>query len=288
MMNRIFTTCAAVLFLFVLVPFSGLAQSKTTLNIATFNLRLNVASDKENAWPNRKEMVKELIQYHDFDIFGVQEALEGQMKDLSALSEYSHVGVGRDDGKAGGEFSAIFYKNKKYRILNSGTFWLSPTPEKPSKGWDAAYIRICTWAKFKDIASGKVFFMFNTHFDNEGVLARENASKMILAKIKAISDAKSPVFITGDFNSDPKTSAYGTIVKVFADAKLVSKAAPYGPEQTFNDFKYHTYTTEVKEGRIDFVFVNKNVQVLKYAVLTDSRDLRFPSDHFPVVCRVRF
>lgn len=287
-MKRTLVTSACALILYIFCPLVLAAQTRSTLQIATFNLRLNVASDKENAWPNRKEMVKDLIQYHDFDIFGVQEALVGQMSDLSEMSEYSHIGVGRDDGKTGGEFSAIFYKHKKYQVIKSGTFWLSSTPNKPSKGWDAAYIRICTWAQFKEKATGKQFFMFNTHFDNEGILARENAAKMILEKIKSISNASSPVFITGDFNSDPKTSAYGTIAKVFSDSRVVSKAKPYGPEETFNDFRYHTYTTEVKEGRIDFIFVNKNISVLKYAVLTDSKDLRFPSDHFPVVCRVSF
>lgn len=287
-MNRNLFTRTTVILLYIFIPLFTLGQKKTTLNIATFNIRLNTASDKENAWPNRKEMVKDLVQYHDLDIFGVQEALAVQMADLSEMSQYSHVGVGRDDGKTGGEYSAIFYKNKKYQVIKSGTFWLSPTPEKPSKGWDAAYIRICTWAQFRDKATGKIFFMFNTHFDNEGVQARENAAKMILEKIKLLSNASSPVFITGDFNSDPSTSAYGTIVSAFSDSKLISKAKPYGPEKTFNNFKYHTYTTEVEEGRIDFIFVNKNVQVQKYAVLTDSKELRFPSDHFPVVCEVSF
>lgn len=270
------------------LPMCTQAQKKTALNLATYNLRLNVPSDKENAWPNRKEMVKDLIRYHEFDIFGVQEALSGQMKDLEEMTEYSHVGVGRDDGKDGGEYSAIFYNNKKYQVINSGNFWLSPTPEKPSKGWDAAYIRICTWACLKDKKTGKQFFMFNTHFDNEGVQARENAAKMILGKIDSLASKKTPVIITGDFNSNPSTSAYGTIVTKFADSKLIAQTKPYGPDSTFNDFKYQNYTKVVTEGRIDFVFVNSSVEVLKYAVLTDSKDLRFPSDHFPVVCRLRF
>ncbi|MBV4356441.1 endonuclease/exonuclease/phosphatase family protein [Pinibacter aurantiacus] len=284
--STLFKKC--YLLLLLALPVCALAQKKTELNLATYNLRLNVAFDKENAWPNRKEMVKDLIRYHEFDIFGVQEALSGQMKDLEELTEYSHVGVGRDDGKDGGEYSAIFYNNKKYQVLKSGNFWLSPTPEKPSKGWDAAYIRICTWACLKDKKTGKQFFMFNTHFDNEGVQARENAAKMILEKIDSVASKNTPVIITGDFNSNPSTSAYGTIVTKFSDAKLIAQTKPYGPDSTFNDFKYQNYTKVVKEGRIDFVFVNKNVEVLKYAVLTDSKDLRFPSDHFPVVCRLRF
>lgn len=284
---RFFFKKFALLLLFAL-PMGVFAQKKMELNLATYNLRLNVASDKENAWPNRKEMVLDLIRYHEFDIFGVQEALSGQMKDLEEMTEYSHVGVGRNDGKEGGEYSAIFYNNKKFKVVSSGNFWLSPTPEKPSKGWDAAYIRICTWACFKDIKTGKQFFMFNTHFDNEGVQARENSARMILGKIDSLAAKNTPVIVTGDFNSNPSTSAYGTMVAKFSDAKLIAKTKPYGPDSTFNDFKYQNYTKVVTEGRIDFVFVNNNVEVLKYAVLTDSKDLRFPSDHFPVVCRLRF
>ncbi|HEY9260202.1 endonuclease/exonuclease/phosphatase family protein [Chitinophaga sp.] len=264
------------------------AQKKTQIQVATYNLRLNLAWDSANAWPHRKEMVKDLIQYHGFDIFGVQEALSDQMKDLEEMPQYAHVGVGREDGNTKGEYSAIFYNKNKYQVIQSGNFWLSPTPDKPSKGWDAAYIRICTWACFKVKATGKQFFMFNTHFDNEGVVARENAARMILEKIDAVAAKNTPVIITGDFNSNPTTSAYGTITKKFSDAKLVVETKPYGPDSTFNDFKYHNWTKVVKEGRIDFLFVNPQIRVLKYAVLTDSKDLRFPSDHFPVTCQLEF
>jgi len=263
-------------------------QSISTLKVATFNLRLNTAYDSANAWPYRKEMVKDLIRYHGFDVFGVQEALIDQMNDLEAMGTFAHVGVGRNDGKEGGEFSAIFYSKEKYDVIKSGNFWLSPTPETPSKGWDAAYIRICTWARLVEKTTGKEFCVFNTHFDNEGIQARENAARMILEKIHLLSDQQTPVIITGDFNSSPATSAYGIIVKQFRDAKLVSKTPPYGPDSTFQDFKYHNWTKVVKEGRIDFIFVNNNVEVLNYAVLTDCRDLRFPSDHFPVICTIRF
>lgn len=270
------------------LPLMLRAQSRQTINLGTYNLRLNVASDKENAWPNRKDMVIDLIRYHELDIFGVQEALKGQMDDLSSMPAYKYVGVGRDDGKTGGEYSAIFYRSDKFKVLNSGNFWLSPTPEKPSKGWDAAYIRICTWAAFQDLKSHKVFYMFNAHFDNEGVLARENAAKLILQKIGQLAKANTPVIITGDFNSDPSTSAYKTIANQFKDARLVTKTPAYGPDKTFNDFKYANYVQVVPEGRIDFVFVNKHIDVLKYGVLTDSKNERFPSDHFPVVTRLQF
>ncbi|RAJ76791.1 endonuclease/exonuclease/phosphatase family metal-dependent hydrolase [Chitinophaga dinghuensis] len=263
-------------------------QSLTTMKVATFNLRLNIAWDSANAWPHRKEMVRDLIQYHQFDVFGVQEALIDQMKDLDAMGTHAHVGVGRNDGKEGGEFSAIFYNKEKYDLIKSGNFWLSPTPEIPSKGWDAAYIRICTWAHLVEKTTGNAFYFFNTHFDNEGVQARENSAKMILEKIHQLSDNNTPVIITGDFNSNPATSAYGAIVQQFNDAKLVSHTKPYGPDSTFQDFKYHNWTKVVKEGRIDFIFINKNIEVLNYGVLTDAKDLRFPSDHFPVVSTIRF
>ncbi|MBO9728544.1 MAG: endonuclease/exonuclease/phosphatase family protein [Chitinophaga sp.] len=263
-------------------------QLLVSMKVATFNLRLNIAYDSANAWPHRKEMVKDLIQYHQFDVFGVQEALIDQVQDLQAMGTHAYVGVGRNDGKEGGEFSAIFYNKEKYELLNSGNFWLSPTPEVPSKGWDAAYIRICTWAHLSEKTTGKDVYFFNTHFDNEGVQARENAAKMILEKIHQLSDKNTPVVITGDFNSSPATSAYRTIVTQFSDAKLVTKTRPYGPDSTFQAFKYHNWTKVVTEGRIDFIFVNNNVEVLNYAVLTDSGDLRFPSDHFPVVCTIRF
>ncbi|MCO4292150.1 endonuclease/exonuclease/phosphatase family protein [Solitalea sp. MAHUQ-68] len=255
---------------------------RTELTIATYNIRLNVASDSINAWPNRKDWVKELIQYHQFDIFGVQEALNEQMVDLDELPGFDYVGVGRDDGKQAGEYSAIFYNTRKFSVLKTGTFWLSPTPEKPSKGWDAAIVRICTWACFSDVKTGKLFYVFNTHFDHIGVKARENSAKLILEKIEDIVPPGTPVIAMGDFNSTPETSAFKTMNTNMADAREVTKAKPYGPIGTFNNFNYNS---DLKD-RIDYIFVNSKVEVLKYGVLSDAKDKRFPSDHLPIVCRI--
>ncbi|POY34967.1 endonuclease [Solitalea longa] len=255
---------------------------KTELTIATYNIRLNVASDSINAWPNRKEWVRELIQYHNFDIFGVQEALNDQMVDLQELHGFDYVGGGRDDGKQAGEYSAIFYNTKKFSVLKTGTFWLSPTPEKPSKGWDAGIVRICTWACFSDVKSGKLFYVFNTHFDHIGVKARENSAKLILEKVEDLVPPGTPVIVTGDFNSTPETSAYQTMNTNMADAREVTRTKPYGPIGTFNNFNYNS---DLKE-RIDYIFVNSKVEVLKYGVLSDAKDKHFPSDHLPVVCRI--
>ena len=164
------------------------------LKVMSFNIRLNVDSDKENSWTNRKQDVADLLTYYHPDYFGVQEALPDQMKDIkNGLKNYDYVGVGRDDGKEKGEFSAIFYDTDRLQVLKSDTFWLSETPEKPSKGWDAALNRICTYAVFRDKKSKKEFMALNLHFDHIGNIARVKSSELILKKIKEINPKNLPV-----------------------------------------------------------------------------------------------
>ncbi len=161
----------------------ALAQKKEPITVASYNLRYNNPGDGVNAWPNRKEMVKALVRYHDFDLFGVQEALRGQLIDLAEMNEFAFLGKGRDDGKEAGEHSAIFYKKDRFDVLNSGDFWLSQTPDKPGKGWDATCCnRICSWAKFKDKTTKKTFYFFSVHFDHQGVEARRESGKLMVRK----------------------------------------------------------------------------------------------------------
>jgi endonuclease/exonuclease/phosphatase family metal-dependent hydrolase len=168
---RLLTLLLASLLLSVWLPATG--KPLVPLRIATYNLRYNNAGDGLDAWPNRKEMVKNLVRHYDFDVFGTQEALRGQLNDVAEIPEYAFVGRGRDDGKEAGEHSAIFYKKARLKLLQTGDFWLSETPDKPGKGWDAKCCnRICTWAKFQDLQSGQQFFFFSVHFDHEGVEAR--------------------------------------------------------------------------------------------------------------------
>ncbi|MBW7893083.1 MAG: endonuclease/exonuclease/phosphatase family protein, partial [Chitinophagaceae bacterium] len=184
---------------------SVVAQKNTALTIATYNLRFNNPNDGINAWPNRKEDVKALIRFHDFDIFGTQEGLIDQIRDLAEMSEYAYTGKGRDDGKEAGEHSAIFYKKDRFKLLASGDFWLSETPDVPGKGWDAKCCnRICSWGKFKDLRTKKQFYFFCVHFDHQGVVAREESGKLMVKKIKEIA-GNSPVISVGDFNSTPET-----------------------------------------------------------------------------------
>jgi len=261
-------------------------KKKTTMHVSSFNLRQDTPGDGENAWPHRKEMVKGLIRFHDLDIIGTQEGFKHQLDDVLALGNYAYVGAGRDDGKDAGEHSAIIYKKERFNLLESGNFWFSETPEVPGKGWDATCCnRICSWAKFKDIKSGKEFFVFNSHYDHEGKVARKNSSLLLLKMIEQIA-GDSPVFATGDFNATPDDEPIQTIYNAgkLSDSYLVTQEPPYGTEGTFNAFK----PDAPMKSRIDYIWVTPQITVKKYGVLNDMQYGRFPSDHFPVVIEVIF
>ena len=257
-------------------------KAAVPLRIATFNLRLNVASDGPDAWPNRKELVKNLVRYHSFDVFGTQEGFRGQLDGIAELPEYAFVGHGRDDGKEGGEHSAIFYKKARLQLLQTGDFWLSQTPDRPSLGWDAKCCnRICSWAKFKDLRSGQQFYFFSVHFDHEGVEARRQSGKLMVQKIKEIAH-NAPVVCAGDFNSTPDTEQIKTMQTLLGDAYQLTQQPAYGPVGTFTGFKLDAPLLN----RIDYLFVSRGSTVLDYAALTDSMRGHYPSDHFPVVANV--
>jgi endonuclease/exonuclease/phosphatase family metal-dependent hydrolase len=258
------------------------SQKKKEIRVATYNLRMDTPNDGVNAWPNRKENVKALIRYHDFDIFGTQEGFVHQLKDLCEMPEYAYTGAGRDDGKDSGEHSAIFYKTGRFKLLDSGNFWLSETPGQPGKGWDATCCnRICSWAKFKDANTKKAFYFFNVHFDHQGVVARRESGKLMLQKIKEIA-GNLPVIFTGDLNSTPETEQVQTIQTVLNDSYRITVLPPYGTVGTFNGFRFDAPLKD----RIDYIFVSNHFSVSKYAVLTDAVEQRYPSDHMPVVADV--
>jgi len=257
-------------------------KAPVPLRIATYNMRYNNAGDGPDAWPNRKEMVKNLVRHYDFDVFGTQEALRGQLNDVAELPEYAFVGHGRDDGKEAGEHSAIFYKKARLKLLETGDFWLSETPDKPGKGWDATCCnRICTWAKFRDLQSGQEFFFFSVHFDHEGVEARRQSGRLMVQKIKEIAQ-NAPVVCVGDLNSTPDTEQVKSLQALLGDAYLLTQRPAYGPVGTFNGFELNAPLRD----RIDYIFVSRGSTVRDYAVLTDSMRGHYPSDHFPVVAEV--
>lgn len=256
------------------------------LKVMTYNIRLSLESDKENSWNNRKDDALALMSYYHPDYFGVQEAVPQQMTDIkTTLTDYDYVGVGRDDGKNQGEYSAIFYDKNKLEVIRSGTFWLSETPEKPSKGWDAAYNRVCTYAFFKIKKTGKQFLAMNLHFDHVGDVARVNSAKLILEKIKKLNPKNVPLTLTGDFNltddSEPIKIISKSLDNVFYHSK---KKAHYGSKGTFTGFDINT----IPQDRIDYIFV-KGFEVLSNRTINDRREnLLYPSDHFPVLTEISF
>lgn len=270
------------LFSFMALLLLSTAVFSQKLVVASYNLRYNTPNDGENAWPNRKEMVKGLIRFHEWDIFGTQEVLKGQIDDLLEMEEFAYLGKGRDDGKDAGEHSAIFYKKDRFEVLKSGNFWLSETPDVPGKGWDATCCnRICSWAEFKDKESKKSFYFFNVHFDHQGVEARRQSGILMVKKIREIAGNKATVFLTGDFNSTPDTEQIQLISKNLNDCHTITEQPPYGPEGTFNSFRFDA----PMDNRIDYIFVSDNIEVLKYGVLTDALHQRYPSDHQPVMIK---
>jgi endonuclease/exonuclease/phosphatase family metal-dependent hydrolase len=257
------------------------------LRVMTFNLRYDNPNDGPNAWPHRRDWVAGLLRFHEPDAIGVQEAQAHMLAELDArLPGFARIGVGRADGRAGGEFSAILYRTDRLELLEGGTFWLSPSPETPgSKGWDAAIERIATWARFRDRRTGCRFVHLNTHFDHVGEQARQESARLIRRRLAALA-GDLPVVVTGDLNADPASAPYRVLTRdtiagafpALADAFHVSRAGHYGPTSTWTEFR------AIEPGRrIDYVLVSPTVAVQTHGILPDSWDGRFPSDHLPVL-----
>ncbi|MDX2303174.1 MAG: endonuclease/exonuclease/phosphatase family protein [Microscillaceae bacterium] len=255
------------------------AQTQT-MKCLSYNIRFDNPKDGENRWDNRKENMRAQIRFLEPDVFGVQEALAHQVKYLDEnLEAYTFVGVGRDDGQESGEYSALFYKKTIFNLLQSGTFWLSESPEVPSKAWDAALPRICTYALLEYKNSGKQCWVFNTHFDHVGVQARLNSAKLILQQIQAFNKNKQPVVLMGDFNARPKDAPIQAIKEEMLDSQAAEGVLKFGQEGTFNGFQID----HSSDGRIDYIFLSQgSFKVKKYAVLSELIRQRFISDHFPV------
>lgn len=274
------------LFLFatLFLCFSQRVQAQSQV-IATYNIRYDNPGDEGNLWKDRLPQIVSLIQFHQIGLFGTQEGLNHQIKQLSAGLGYEYLGVGRDDGAEKGEYTAILFDPKLYKVEDSGTFWLSPTPEKPSKGWDAALNRICTWARFKD-KKGKRFYLFNVHYDHVGQQAREESSKLVMAKVKEINTQNLPAILMGDFNVTPDNAAYSTITAnpSWKDSRLISAIPAYGPKGSFSAFNWE----KMPDGIIDHVFVQGKINVIRHGILTDNYGKKYPSDHFPVLVELEF
>ena len=273
-------------FIFAVILLLSIEASAQNVKFLTYNIRLNAQSDGDNAWNVRKIFLAEQIKFYAPDIVGTQEGLPEQISYLNReLTDDGYVGVGRE-GKTG-EHTAIFYNKNRFEVLDQATFWLSATPRKVSMGWDAAYLRICTYALFHDKKTKSKFWVFNLHLDNEGEVARSESVSLIKSEIEKVNHPIYPVVLMGDFNALPESEVIERIKNDFTSAEDLSICRPFGPSGTFNGFDFCKPVTR----KIDYIFLKKpdaQSTVSKYAVLSDSKDCRYPSDHLPVFVTIQF
>ncbi len=265
---------------------SNMTLYSDSINAMTFNIRCDVASDGLNGWVHRKEVLVQTIKKYDPDIIGMQEVVHNQLLYLNDnLEQYSFYGVGRKDGKEGGEYCPIYYKESEFELLDKGTFALSRTPEIiGSKSWGAAIERIATFVVLRRRLDGAELVVFNTHFDHKGRWARLESSKLLKKKMSKIAKER-PVVLLGDFNAKSRSYAIKSLLKYnINDAKDVSNNV-LGPNWSF-----HAYGSINEKDRnlIDHIFVSDNLKVEDYRVIDDVVDGKYISDHCPIMVKLYF
>ena len=258
------------------------AGAPEPLTVMSFNIRYGTADDGPNRWELRRGQLIDLLKRHDPDVVGLQEALHFQIDEiLKVLADYRMVGVGRSDGGQGGEYSAILYRASRLSPRQTATFWFSDTPEiVKSNTWGNAIERICTWALFDD-KQGRSFYVYNLHLDHISQPSRERSVKLLLDRIAARSPA-APVIITGDFNTGEANPATQAMLRLFRDTFRVVQpnATDVGTANQFTLGK-------IGGDKIDYIFVEPGTEVLSADIIRTAVEGRYPSDHFPVIARVR-
>jgi endonuclease/exonuclease/phosphatase family metal-dependent hydrolase len=251
----------------------------------SYNIRYDITTSNASPWTERQTAIAGQIKRFDAEIIGMQEVLDHQREQLlTDLPGFVSIGVGRDDGKKAGEYSPIFFKEERFRLLTSGTFWLSPTPDMPSKGWDAALNRICTYAQFVDLQSKDTFWVFNTHFDHVGETARMKSAELILQKIKEVTKGTNQaVIFCGDLNLNDDHSTITFVQSQLKDALLVSKHLQSKMNRTFNNFDLTTPASK----RIDYIFINTYMSVQTFETIVEPFGVSYPSDHFPILAKLK-
>lgn len=261
------------------------AAGSAPLRVVSFNVRNSNAPDGENAWPKRAEFFFDTVAGFDADLIGFQEVLAVQHDAIVArLTGHGFAGGARDDGKRKGEWCLVAYRKSRFTALAQGDFWLSETPEVPgSKSWDAALTRICSWVRLRDHVTGRELVYANTHFDHKGVVARQEAARVISARLSALARGV-PAILTGDLNITEDNPAYRVFVKPdtpgaihWIDAYRAVHPVRRPDESSFNGFK-----PVVDGSRIDFIFHTADFAATAATIDRTARDGRFPSDHFPV------
>ena len=268
--------------MFLLVTAADAQVPRLELKVMTYNIRTMSIPDGRDNWYLRRSQVAKLIARERPDLFGLQEAYTAQAAYLARrLPDYEWFGPGRDNGKSLGERCPIFYRRDRFELVAHGAFWLSETPDRPSRSWDAAFPRLVTWGKFRERASGRELVYLNTHFDHLGEKAREMSARILLERARALA-GDLPIIAGGDFNVSDEEEPYRIIVGELRDSRLLA-AAPGGPVGTTRDFPLDSRIGD----RIDFIFVKPGIEVRSYRVLDDTYGRgRRPSDHLPVTVEV--
>lgn len=253
------------------------------LNFMTYNIRYSIEDDPKDNWNTRKESIVELFNYYHPEVFGIQEGMIHQLAYIKTnLNHYDYVGVARDNGKDIGEFNAIFYNTTKLKIIKENTFWLSEN-NTIKKAWDAGYVRICTYALFEHLDSKSKFWVFNTHFDHNGPIAREKSADLVLDKINTLNIDGLPLVLMGDLNDTPNSIPIETLNTKLKDAFIITEIKAYGPKGTFNGFD----SKKIIDNRIDYIFVSK-LRVKNYRHIDDRLDNNdFISDHLPILIQAQ-
>ena len=281
-MKRIILFALAALVAF---PQFAAAQKNESegLKVMSYNIRYGSADDGTNSWKYRWPATVEMLNEVKPDVFGVQEALDFQVEFVSEMvRDYKGYGVGREDGKHDGEHMAIFWNKKTIKMIKSGTFWLSETPEKPSMGWDAACYRTATWALMKDKKTGKKFYFVNTHLDHVGREAQKNGLKLIVDRIASINPEGYPMVLTGDFNITPDNPGLVDLDKIMTSTRKIAK-------KTDNKGTFNGWRTDREGGVIDYIYMSGFSSVPVYETIVKKyADKPFISDHYPIMSVLEF
>lgn len=254
----------------------------------SYNIRYGDAPDGDNRWSERRQAVFGVIRDRKADVIGLQEALGRQIREIvEAVPGYAVVGVGRDDGRAGGEHTPILFSSARLRVAAAGTFWLSDTPDAPrSTSWGNQITRICTWARFID-RDGRAFWHYNVHLDHESQPSRERSTELLRARIASRPTPDEPAIITGDFNAGEKNPALQTLLGGASQAPLFIDTFRALHASETNAGTYNAFTFGQTSGeKIDYILVPPGTEVLEADIIRTSRHRRYPSDHFPVVAKV--
>jgi len=291
--------CLTWLLLLVLLP-EAARPDNSVLRVMSFNIRYSHGgldeAKAENNWtdakfPRRERAIRVIRDYRP-DVLGVQEARDLQIVDLrEALPGYEFYGLGRDDGKKGGEYAGIFYRKDRFDRVKEGSFWLSETTDKPGTTFykaPNAVPRMASWVRLRDKPSGQEFVVLNTHWDHISDSARKKSAKLIRERLMELSE-RLPTIVMGDLNAPEESPAISTLVGATdaAGGQLVDSYRKLNPKRTPSESTFNGWTGTLKGSRIDFILHSEQFKPTAAEIVRTSYDGRWPSDHYPVTATLR-